>query len=268
MLLERDEIKYLSMLTIGKTILRSDRFTRPVLVAIPPYPIQKGSVRDEDVKEQMSGYLENLELEKPPQSFSGNVCGIQKRETLSPLGRIVLENIAQKPVLGVVGRFKELGLKVSDGYKVIEELRVSGFITPVTIDGKRLYEITQHALKILGKKPHHPGRGGLEHRYFVEQIRALYTKKDGFVFIERDDIDIVIESFESVLAIQIETGKSDIPVNLLKLGRYKASLKYMLATNRETEIKIRDIIKDLLIPDREAINVMYVKDFLAAPPEI
>jgi hypothetical protein len=119
-----------------------------------------------------------------------------------------------------------------------------------------------------GKMPPHAGRGGLEHRYFVEQIRALYTAKDGFAFIERDDIDIVIESFETTLAIQVETGKSDIPSNLMKLGRYGADLKYMLATNRETEIKIKGILKDLLVPDKEEIKVKYVKDFLGDPPEI
>jgi hypothetical protein len=268
MLLDRNEKRYLSMLTVGKSIFRSDRFPRAVLVAIPPFPIQKGTVRDEDLKAAMEPYLANLQPETPSKAISGNVCGIQKQETLSPLGRIVLENISLKPLLGVVGRFKELGLKVAHGYKVIEELSLSGFITPVTIDGKRLYEIAPNGEKVLGKMPPHAGRGGLEHRYFVEQIRALYTAKDGFAFIERDDIDIVIESFETTLAIQVETGKSDIPSNLMKLGRYKADLKYMLATNRETEIKIKGILKDLLVPGRESIKVKYAKDFLGDPPEI
>ncbi len=63
----------------------------------------------------------------------------------------MLENIAIKPFLGLVKRFKELGLKVSDGYKPIEELAGLKLIIPVTIDGNRLYEITQSGKKSLDK---------------------------------------------------------------------------------------------------------------------
>jgi hypothetical protein len=64
----------------------------------------------------------------------------------------------------------------------------------------------------------------------------------------------------------METGKSDIHANLLKLGRYKADHKYCLATNRETEILIREILKENFLPDREKIQVAFVKDFLQSPP--
>ena len=62
----------------------------------------------------------------------------------SSLGRIPLENIALKPLLGVVKRFKELGLKTSDGYRVVEELRNLRLIAPLTVDGKRLEPGPKH----------------------------------------------------------------------------------------------------------------------------
>ena len=40
----------------------------------------------------------------------------------------------------------------------------------------------------------------------------------------------------------------------------------MVTTNRETEIRIKEMLKDLLIPDKENIQIFFVKDFLNNPP--
>jgi len=268
MLLERIQQRYLSMLTVGKCICRSDRLPHPLLLSIPNFPVRKGQVRDEDLKSHMKGYLKNLGAENPQIPKTRHVYGFQKGETLSPLGRILLENIALKPVLGVVKRFKELGLRVSDGYKVVEELLALRLITPLTIDGNRLYDLTPGGKMALGKKVLLKGRGGLEHRYYIEKIKEHYLNNEGFTFIEKDDIDLVVETIHQRMAIQMETGKSNIQANLTKLGRYQAGYKYMIATNRETEIKIRERLKELLVPDRENIQVLFVKDFLHHPPAL
>jgi len=178
----------------------------------------------------------------------------------------MLENIGRKPILGLVKRFKELGLKVSQAYKVIEELVSLGLIIPLTIDGNRLYELTPAGKKALGKKMPLKGRGGLEHRYYIEKIKEHYLRKEGFTFLEKDDIDLVVDTIGKTMAIQLETGKSDIIGNLMKLGRYKVDLKYVVTTNRETEIHIKNKLRELLIPDKENIRVIYAKDFLRNPP--
>ena len=268
MLLDKDQRRYLSMLTPGQCICRTDRLSQPLLLSIPNFPLKKGSVGDEDLKRHMEKYLKELETENPAWPQRSNVQGIQKTETLSPLGRIVLEHIAQKPLLGVVKRLKELGLRVSDGYKVIEELETHHLISPVTIDGNRLYKLTQKGDDLLGKKDAQPGRGGLEHKYFVEKIKEHYLKNDGFTFLEKDDIDLVVETSDKKLAIQVETGKSDIQASLTKLGTYNADLKYVVATNRETEIRTKEMLKELLVPDKEKIRVTFTKDFLKNPPTL
>jgi hypothetical protein len=266
MLLEKDQKRYLSMLTISQCICRSDRLVQPVLLSIPDFPIKKGVVSDEDLKKFMDGYLKDLKPENLPPPISSNICGIQTNETLSPLGRIMLENIAIKPFIGLVKRFKELGLKVSHGYKVIEELTARNLIMPLTVDGNRLYELTANGKKSLGKKISLKGRGGIEHRYYIEKIKQHYLANEGFTFLEKDDIDLVVETIEKKLALQVETGKSDIQANLTKLGRYAADFKYVVTTNPETEIRIKEMLKDLLIPNKENIHILFVKDFLNNPP--
>ena len=268
MLLDKKQQRYLAMLTLGQCVCRSDRFTQPVLLSIPNFPLKKGLVTDEDIKSRMEAYLKDSRQDNPATPERASICSIQNKETLSPLGRIMLENIAMKPLSGVVRRFKELGIKVSPGYKIIEELVSQKLVIPITIDGQKLYDLTAEGRNALGKTLPHSGRGGLEHRYFVENIRNHYLQNEGFASVEKDDIDLVVESYQKRIAIQVETGKSDIQGNLTKLGRYKADLKYMLTTNPEAEVRVKKALQELLIPDREEIKVLSVKDFLASPPAL
>ena len=115
MLLNKDQHRYLSMLTLGQSICRSDRLTEPVLLSIRPFPVKKGFVTDEDLKTIMEPYLSKQIPENPSSNDGSGIQGIQKPETLSPLGRIMLENIAREPILGLVKRFKKLGFKVGEG---------------------------------------------------------------------------------------------------------------------------------------------------------
>ena len=68
-------------------------------------------------------------------------------------------------------------------------------------------------------------------------------------------IDII--DTESGIAIEIETGKSDINQNLLKLKNSQSSKCFMLATTKPVEIKIRTLSKHF-----PSIQVLFVKDFL------
>ncbi len=285
MLLERDQHRFLAMLTLGQTVCRSDRLTEPVLLAIPPYPIKKGSVTDEDIKKHMEKYLDRIRpensgrprekgysdqgtLENPGMAWKRSIQSIQEKETLSPLGRILLDHIAQNPILGLVKRFKKLGLKTGQGYKIIDELTSLGLIKDMTVDGLKLYEPTPKGREILGKQNPLQGRGGLEHRYWVEQIKAHYLKNEGFTFLEKEDIDLVIETYNQTMAVQVETGKSSLESNLWKLARFKADGKFILATNPGTELKLKSLLKDLLVPDKDSIQIQTAKSFLQNPPQI
>lgn len=266
MLLERDQKKYLAMLKVGQCICRSDRLAQPVLLAIDNFALKKGQITDEDLKTHMRAYLDNLRPNVATIQNPGGIRPIPQRQSLSPLAKIMLDHIAQKPLLGVVKRFNHLGLKVAQGYKIIDELSLAQLIRARTIDGHKLYEPTAAGRDVLGKTFSHRGRGGLEHRYYVEKIKAHYMAQKGFTFLEKDDIDLVVETVDRKLAVQVETGKSDLQANLSKLGRYPADLKYVVAVNKSTEIHIGDLLKNYLIPNKENIRVVYVKDFLINPP--
>ena len=259
--------------------------TEPILLSIPPYPVNKGSVTDEQIKAYMKPFLDRNMPENPGRPQTGmysdqrkteypaipgktSIQSVQKPETLSPLGRILLDHIAQKPILGLVKRFKKLGLKTGQGYKIIEELTALGLIKPQTVDGLKLYDLTAKGKDILGQKDPLQGRGGLEHRYWVEQIKTHYLKNEGFTFLEKEDIDLVIETYDQTLAVQVETGKSNLESNLWKLARFKADHKFMIAANPETELKLKELFYSLQVPDKESIQIQTAKSFLKSPPQI
>ena len=268
MLLERDQQRYLAMLTVGQAICRSDRLPQPVLLSLPPFPLNKGAVGDIEIKRHMEPYLASLKPEDPTQPDPGCIRRIQNEETPSPLGRILLENIALEPFSGVVQRFKKLGLKTAEGYKVLAELECMGLIIPLTIDGKKLYDLSARARKLVRASPSRPGRGGLEHAYWVEQTKNWFMENESVVCLEKDNMDLVAEAQGQTTAVQVETGKSDLEGNLWKLGRHKADHKYMLATNRATEQKLKKLLRDLLVPNRDDIRILYIKDFLSDPPNL
>ena len=271
MLLEREQQRYLAMLTLGQSICRSDRLRQPMLLNIPAFALKKGFIGDDDVRAHMRPYLAILTPESPPIRERSTIRDVQKKETPTPptpLGRILLENIALEPVLGLVQRFRKLGLKTAEGYKVLRELETKNLVVSRTIDGKRLYELSREGKSSLGHTRASSGRGGIEHRYWVEAIRGHYHRLAWSTFPEKDDFDLVVKSPEKTLVVEVETGKSDLTANFMKLGKYQADLKYMIATNRETEARLKNLLRDLLVPDKESIQVVFIKDFLASPPSL
>ena len=266
MLLDKDQQRFLAMLKVGQAICRSDRLDRPILLNIPYLGLNKGVVRDDEIKKLMEPYLPEPEPENLGITWNGGIPGIPPKQTLSPLAKILLTSIAENPLLGVVQRFKTLGFKTAQGYKFFNELETMRLITSNLVDGKRLHDLTPKGRQQLGLNLVRPGRGGLEHRYWVERIRAQYMQNENRVSLEKNDIDLVVESNGKSLAVQVETGKSDLGGNLLKLGRQRADYRYMLATNKETELKIQQILAETLVPNRGEIEVLFVKDFLKSPP--
>ena len=68
---------------------------------------------------------------------------------------------------------------------------------------------------------------------------------------------LVADNIGSTIAIQIETGKSAIIKNCRTLESFDAEARFMLATNKVAEFKIKSRAKDF-----PSIQFMNVKDFM------
>jgi hypothetical protein len=270
MLLDRDQQKFLSMLRVGESICRSDRLLQPLHLQLPAFPVQKGSVGDEAIQRLMKPFFKlsnqniNTDSRCLPLPAANNV------EYKPPPGELILlQEMAREPFLGTDNRYKKLGISSREGNEYKNNLIDNGHINPVQVDRKVLYELTPKARTLLTiKNIKTPGqaRGGIEHNYWLEQIKELFKSKEGFPFKEKDDIDLVVETYDSTFMIQVETGKSNIKKNIETLLKQDCNNLIMIATNKDAKLKINTILQKISLPEKEKIKVFFIKDFLSKNP--
>ena len=176
--------------------------------------------------------------------------------------KLLFANIIERPLDSVDERTKRLGIHSSIMSKIHSALSDKGLINSVTVDLKKLFEVTEYGKTIAEEHgisiPKKQTRGGLEHDYWIEQTVQFLRKHEFEPVCEVDNIDIV--DIKAGLAIEIETGKSDIKANLLKLENSRISSCFMLATNKQAEVKIKKIA-DEYAEKYSFIKIMLAKDF-------
>jgi len=267
--LGRDRSRFLGMLRTGQAIINVKQRHHDSFLIQTPFIKQDENVWDEELKSAMSkskkvsavdsSNLEDLKgfstfqsIEtSPPNSFE---------KPLSPIDKILLADINEKPFDGVYKRSMRLGFHPTEMVDLHQSLSDKDLIKPVNVGQRKLFEITEDGKELAKKsgiKIQKKGsRGGLEHLYGVEKTLQLLRKHELQPVCEHQDIDIVDKG--TGLAIEIETGKSNIIRNLLKLENSRFKRRFMIATNKIAEFKI----KQLKGADSPDITAIHLKDFL------
>ena len=177
---------------------------------------------------------------------------------LDPLEKVILTNIIERPFDGVDERTKMMGLHPSQMAKIHESLTQKGFVRSIYIDRKKLFELTESGKTVAEELkiqiPSKKTKGGLEHDYWIHQTVQFLRKQGLQPVCEVNGIDIVDK--QASIAVEIETGKSDIKRNVLKLKKSRITSCYMVATDKAVEIKIKKLTKE-----SPFIKVFFVKDF-------
>ena len=139
-----------------------------------------------------------------------------------------LTDVATRPLSTTVSRYQRLNLSRRRGNAIRQHLAAAGIIKAVTIATRYgqvvLYELTDLGRSVctsahieIGPRP----RESLEHRYWVAQT-AKYFEKQGYdISCEHPvkgngAIDIMAQRHGKRSAVEVETGKSSIAVNLAK----------------------------------------------------
>ena len=136
-----------------------------------------------------------------------------------------------------------------------------GLIKSVYVDHRKLFEVTQKGKEVASiPVPKQKTRGGVQHTYWIKQIVQFLKKLELQPVCEVDGIDIVDRN--RGIAIEIETGKSDMYGNFMKLKNSQYSNRYMIATNKDVELKLKAITKD-----DHSIQIFFAKDFLQLTKE-
>jgi hypothetical protein len=140
-----------------------------------------------------------------------------------------LADIVARPLSTTVSRYQRLNLSRRRGNAVREALMRIGIIERVTIPTRCgqivLYNLTDLGRTVcpsIGIDPGPRSRESLEHKFWVNKAAKYFERKGFSVSCEHPvkgngAIDILAERPGEQIAIEVETGKSDVKANLSKI---------------------------------------------------
>lgn len=278
MLLDDEQKDLIGRLPIGQAIVKlQGRWLQPFLVKIPHRKIPKGAVDDTALIQLMTArniikpYQKIIEEEENEKEKKDKEI---KCEELSEREKEFLMDVLKNPFFGVVERYKSLNLSRRKGNTIRESLIEKGILatTDITIkSGKTvLTELTakgRNALQKLGYEVSDKSRwGGLEHEYWKSRVAEKFRNEgwqvkieepvNGFtdIIAEKEEVAEKREIFEKeseakqnenrIVAIEIETGKSDWQANIEKNVKKGITEIVIIATNADACRKISEDLEN------------------------
>ena len=154
-----------------------------------------------------------------------------------------LADIAARPLSTTVARYQRLHLSRRRGNAIRQHLASAGIIEAVTIATRCgqvvLYQLTDPGRSVCssaGIKPGPRPRESLEHAFWVNRAVRHFQTKGYDVSCEHPvkgngAIDLLAEKPGQRIAIEVETGKSDIKGNLNKIKKAGFDRIILVATS-------------------------------------
>lgn len=244
LLLDRDHENHLSRLPTGTCVARYGT-SRPFVVRVPPADdVMKHVVTDAQVREAWHRFSGLSSPESETRAATKPWEGSDKKEVGEAEKRL-LEDILAEPFAGVQKHYDNLRVSSRNGHKIKEGLEAKGLLKPheVTIpEGgtKIVLEITKPGVELLqelGHTCHHPYfANGAEHEVAKDQV-ARSLKTQGFHVTKEHrlpagTVDVYAKRGDERIAIEVETGKSNIQANLDKLERTDVTRAITVPTNK------------------------------------
>jgi len=257
-----DDKKWFSKLPVGHGIVKlQSRWTDPVLVKIPLVDVKKGSVTDAMLARYCAmNFKKTREL---GMSFLPEFRRLPMFDSaLCDNAFSFLEDVWNFPDDGVTERYERLGFSGYLGNRIKGELVFSGWLEGVVIElgntRKFVTRLTKKGKEYLGLDSGNTDKSSIEHEYWRRFYHQRYAEKMSY----RTELEAKRKTFGNVdvlalkdgksIAIEIETGKSDIFQNIREnlLSRYDRLL--IVATNKKAEEKIMRLLaqKGLIIPGK------------------
>ncbi len=254
---------YPGMLNVGHALINVKQRHSDSFLISSPYVDQTAQISDTELKKRIRRFSGQIDSYQSVQNQNSSFQTSQQYDIspkLEALEKVVLTSIAERPLSGVQIRTDRLGFHPTMMVSIHDKLMKKGIIKPVTVNRIKLFEITEHGKDICQtnkiKIPARQTRGGLEHSYWIDQTLRFLRNLEFEPVPEQFNIDIV--SLNDKLAIEIETGNSDILRNLEKLKNLKVCRNlYILATTKIAESKIKKFQSQY-----PHIKFMTVKEFI------
>ncbi|MGA2916618.1 MAG: DUF87 domain-containing protein [Sedimentisphaerales bacterium] len=245
LLLDSEQTDYLGRLEVGWAVVKlQGRWFWPFLIKLPLIEVNKGNVSDRVIQlraeqytqptdsEAISGGRADFVADEAQDTQKNTIPEKDKEEDengcaikLTTQDRKFLLDVYRYPASFVTERYLRLGLSARKGNKVQQALLSNNLLTFANISiGRKIIKIlglTEQGRGLLGIKSQSSREGGLVHRYWQYRL-AEHLKACGYkIEIEcpvgdGKAIDIVAERDDKQIALEIETGNSDVQTNIEK----------------------------------------------------
>ncbi|MBN2331036.1 MAG: ATP-binding protein [Candidatus Aenigmarchaeota archaeon] len=235
--LPREEWDHIGRLPVGQGIVKmQDRWVKPFLVRFPLFPVvsnfqaSKTEIRHSGSDSVKRGVQElQLALNEAISALPEAARKEDEIPEIAPMEWDLLVDIAEHPLAVVTDRYTRLVWNARTGTKIkqtllerelIKQDRIgvpNGSVTllKVTEKGRELLKLEGIEVKSL------PKNASLEHEYWKHMVAEQYRRK-GYTVEEEVPIgngkavDLVASKDGRRIAIEIETGKSDVEGNIEK----------------------------------------------------
>ena len=179
------------------------------------------------------------------------------QETLSREEIRLLADIAARPLSTTVSRYQRLNLSRRRGNAMRQHLADAGIIEAVPLATRSgqvvLNQLTDHGRSVCESVGIDPGpvpRASLEHQYWVMKVSGQFEKRGYEVTAEHPipgdgTVDLLAVRPGERVAIEVETGKSDIKENLAKLRNAGLDRVVFVATSPAAVSACQRVIQNL-----------------------
>ncbi len=272
MLLGEEETKHLGRLPVGTGVVRLQDRYMPFTVRFPLVQLKKGAVSDKQVRRRhtrspsSSGSSGSSPAIRPAEEQSHGIREFRPAEDirreveeLDEDERALVIDVIAHPTSSVTERYGRLGLSADRGTKLTTRLVERGLLakgSAATGRGRMVVlAASTKARKAVGDEEasgetnareasEEPAaatdarRGGPEHEYWKHKI-AEVLKADGYevTFEARLEnghyVDVVAERSGDRIAVEVETGKSDVVLNIRRCLEDSFDRIVVVATSRE-----------------------------------
>lgn len=226
-LVDDEEKKYFSMLPVGQGIVKlQGRWFRPFLIGIPKVAIDKGFITDDLLARYFAenkGKSTDSGRKKSVLSEFKKIRQVQLLDApFDDLAFVFIKDVVEHPCDGVKARYKRLGLSVGTGNRLKKQLLDSGWLETQTVEigrtRKVLLGLTKEAREIFDLDNSTPEYGSLVHEYW-KRFYAQRSREQGYKVIleaprKSGKVDVLAVKNDKSIAIEIETGKSDVVKNV------------------------------------------------------
>ena len=258
--------RYFSMLPVGQAIVKlQDRWRKPFLIEVPLIKVRKGSVTDDLLERFLKGSLTISGLRRIVNKATGGYqIDLTHDKTLEEDDFELLQDVTDHKDDGVDVRYKRLGLNPDKGNRLKNQLVEQGVLEEAEVKSGRtqklLLRITREAKTKLGLQDIQ-GRGSISHEYWKRFYSSFFKEKGYEVELEaprgeHGRIDVLAKKDSESIAVEIETGRSNVVRNVKQDLLARVSSVLVVATDEKALDKVERQLANagLIIPKR--VNVV------------